>query len=55
MEVWEVIAKAWEASERLRVRVDLQQGIRAMKLGFALDRGTETSLQCQIIRGTDLH
>lgn len=27
-----VIAKAWEASERLRVAVDFQQGIRAVEL-----------------------
>lgn len=31
--------------------MDLQQGRRAVKLGFALDRGTETTLQFQIILG----
>lgn len=31
--------------------MDLQQGRRAVKLGFALDCGTETALQFQIILG----
>lgn len=39
-----VIAKAWEASERLSVTVDFQQGTRAVKLAFAPDHGAERAL-----------